>query len=184
MSNVIWKAAPEVHQLLEAIKAKHHSPRLDECSVAVCFDESKPFVKNKLNLGKLSKFSATARLYQEDKHDFCLIIPSTLWQEMLNIDQKKAYLDLQLTRCGMEYEPETIEENGKKKKIMDEMGRIQYSKAPKYDAEGNIKWKVEPLDLEVFASNVSRYGLWQDDLIMFKEAIESSGGNSAPVQNN
>lgn len=184
MPNTIWKAPTEVRQLLQAIKAKHHSPRLDECSIAICFDESKPFVKNKLNLGKLSKFSITAKLYQMDKHDFCLIIPSSLWQEMLNIDQKKAFLDLHLTRCSMEYVPETIEENGKKKKVMDEMGRIQYSKVPKYDAEGNIKWKVEPLDLEVFASNVSRYGLWQDELILFKEAIESSGGSGETVQDN
>jgi hypothetical protein len=65
------------------------------------------------------------------------------------------------------------------------LGRIQYSNEPKYDTEGNIKWKVEPLDLEVFAKNVSRYGLWQDDLIMFKEAIEElNGGSGAAVQDN
>lgn len=179
MPKVIWKAPSEVQQLLEVIKKKHHSPRLDECSLAVCFEDSKPFLKNKLNLGKLTKFGATARLYQEDKFDFCLIIPSSLWQDMLNLESKKAYLDLQLTRCSMEYEPEVVEENGKKKKIMDEFGRVQYSNAPKYDAEGNIKWKIEPLDLEVFAQNVSRYGLWQDDLITLKEAIDSSGGTSA-----
>ena len=67
---------------------------------------------------------------------------------------------------------------------MDEVGRIQFSKTPKYDAEGNIKWKVEPLDLEVFAHNVSSYGLWQDELVMFQEAIKSSEGNSAPNKNN
>ena len=185
MSNTIWKAPPEIQQLLEVIKNKNHSPRLDQCSVVVCFDEGKPFVKNKLNLGKLSKFSAMARLYQKDKHDFCLVVPSTLWQEMLNAEQRKAYLDLQLTRCDMEYVPQIVEENGKKKKIVDELGRIQYSNEPKYDAEGNIKWKVEPLDLEVFAKNVSRYGLWQDDLIMFKEAIEElNGGTGAAVQGN
>ena len=69
--------------------------------------------------------------------------------------------------------------------MVDELGMIQYSNEPKYDAEGNIKWKVEPLDLEVFAKNVSRYGLWQDDLIMFKEAIEElNGGTGAAVQDN
>lgn len=179
MPKTMWKAPREVEQLLEAVKKKHHSPRLDDCSVALCFEDSSTFVKNKLNLGKLTKFGAMARLYQQDKFDFCLTIPFSLWQDVLNLESKKAYLDLQLTRCSMEYEPETIEENGKKKKVADELGRTVYSNAPKYDAEGNVKWKVEPMDLEVFAKNVSRYGLWQDDLITLKEAIDSSGGTGA-----
>ena len=154
--------------------SKHHSPRLDDASVAICMDESKVFVKNKLNLGKLSKFSPLARLYQKDKYDFCLIIPSELWQSVLQGDQREAYLDLQLTRCDMEYVAEIVEEEGKKKKVTDEWGRTVYTNEPKYDAEGNVKWKVDSLDLEVFAENVSRYGLWQDDLFKLHEAMNAA----------
>jgi hypothetical protein len=76
-----------------------------------------------------------------------------------------------LTRLDMEYLPETVEDNGKKQKVIDEFGRIQYSKIAKTDKNGNIKWKIEPLDLEVFANNVSRYGLWQEDLFKLHEAM-------------
>ena len=71
----------------------------------------------------------------------------------------------------MEYIPEIIEENGKKKKVMDEFGRVQYSQVPKTDKEGKVKWKIDSLDLEVFAKNVRKYGLWQEDLLTLKEAI-------------
>jgi hypothetical protein len=156
MSNP-WKASDEVVQILDLVKSKHHSPRIDDCRVAVCFDDSKPFVKNKLNLGKLSKFSSTARLWQREKYDFCLIIPI----------------------------PEVIEENGKKIKLTDEFGRIQYSKVPKEDKEGNVKWKIDPLNLEVFAKNVRKYGLWQEDLLILKEAILAvDGGTSGQVKDN
>ena len=174
MSTSVWKASPEIYELLSIVKSKHHSPRLDGASVAICMDESKVFVKNKLNLGKLSKFSPLARLYQKDKYDFCLTIPLELWQSVLQGPQKEAYLDLQLTRCDMEYVPEIVEDNGKKKKVTDEWGRMAFTSEPKYDADGNIKWKIDPLDLEVFAKNVSRYGLWQDDLFKLHEAMAAA----------
>jgi hypothetical protein len=184
MSNP-WKASDEVVQILDLVKSKHHSPRIDDCRVAVCFDDSKPFVKNKLNLGKLSKFSSTARLWQREKYDFCLIIPMELWTTILKVDQREAYIDLMLTRCDMEYVSEVIEENGKKIKLTDEFGRIQYSKVPKEDKEGNVKWKIDPLNLEVFAKNVRKYGLWQEDLLILKEAILAvDGGTSGQVKDN
>ena len=130
MSNP-WVASNEVVSLLAVVKSKHHSPRLDQCEIAVCFDEGKAFLKNKLNLGKLSKFSPTARLWQRNKYDFCISIPMELWTTVLQPRQREAYLDLMLTRLDMEYIPEIIEENGKKKKVMDEFGRVQYSQVPK-----------------------------------------------------
>lgn len=167
----LTKASAEITQLLALVKSKHHSPRLDECHIAVCLEDSKAFVKNKLNLGKMSKFSPAAQLWQKEKFDFCLIIPVDLWVNVLQGETREAYLDLMLTRLDMEYLPETVEENGKKQKVTDEFGRIQYSKIGKTDKDGNIKWKIEPLDLEVFAKNVSRYGLWQEDLFKLHEAM-------------
>lgn len=169
-----WRAPAEVVDLLRIVKEKHHSPRLDMAAVAVCFDDGKPFLKNKLNLGKLTKFSAAAKLWQREKYDFCLCIPSDLWSNVFNTSAaREAYLDLHLTRCSMEYIPEMYDENNKKKKVVDEHGRIKYTAEPKYDDDGNPKWKIEPMDLEVFAKNVSRYGLWQDDLFVLHEAMNS-----------
>lgn len=154
----------EVVAILSDVIQLHHQPRLADARIAICFDDSKPFLRNKLNLGKVTKFSPLARLWQGSQYDFCLSIPMDLWHSVLKGSQRAAYLDLQLTRCTVEYKPEEIEENGKKKKVKDEWGRVQYTQEVKTDDEGNPKWKVVPLDLEVFADNVRRYGLWMDSL--------------------
>jgi len=171
---LIWKAAAELEVILETVKEAHHLPRLFQAKVGLAFDDSKPFVHNKLNLGKVSKFSPLAKLWQGLPQDFCLSIPSDLWHSVLKGNQREAYLDLQLTRCQVEYIPETVEENGKKKPIKDEWGRIQYTKEIKLDDLGNPKWKVAPLDLEVFTSNVRRYGLWHDGLLELQDAIAAA----------
>lgn len=173
---LVWKADSLVSKILNDVKEKHHVPRLSRANVAIAFDDSKPFVKNKLNLGKLSKFSPLAKLWQGHAADFCLTIPMELWHTVLQGSQRDAYMDLQLTRCGVEFLPEEVEENGKKKKIKDEFGRIKYTKEIKLDDEGNPKWKIKALDLEVFAENVRRYGLWCDDLLEFKDAIIAAPG--------
>lgn len=166
-----WKAPAEITELVAEIKEKHHKTRLAGSSICIAIDDSKPFVRNKLNLGKVTKFSSLSKLWQGQVHDFCICIPMELWHSVLTPEQREAYLDLQLARCGVEFKPDEIEENGKKKVIKDEWGRIKYTTEVKTDDEGNPKWKVAPLDLEVFTGNVRRYGLWHDDLLELKDAI-------------
>ena len=110
-------------------------------------------------------------MWHQNPYDFCITIPSDLWADFLNEDQKRAYIDLQLTRCQVEYVPETTEINGKKKPIKDEWGCIKFTNEIKLDNDGNPKWKVSNLDLEVLTSNIRRYGLWHDELLEFKETI-------------
>lgn len=172
-----WKAPQEVFDLVQNVKNKHHADRLTEASIAVCFDDSKPFVRNKINLGKVTKFSHLAKLFQSQPYDFVLTLCSDLWVEVLDNSQREALIDLLLTRCQVEYIPETVEENGKKKPVKDEWGRIQYTKEVKTDEAGNPKWKVSPLDIDVFTENVRRYGLWLDCIIEFKDACVSSSAN-------
>jgi len=167
-----WKASQDVLELINHVKTLHHSDRLSDASVVLCFDDSKAFVKNKINLGKVSKFSTIARLWQNQKHDFCLVICADLWHDVLGNVEREALIDLLLSRCEVEFVPETIEENGKKKTVKDDWGRIQYTREVKLDDEGNPKWRVAPLDLELFAKNVRRYGLWLDDLLEMKKAID------------
>lgn len=169
-----WKASSEVIDLLNLVKENHHHPRLKDAKVGIAMDESKPFLKNKVNLGKVTKFSPLARLWQGQQYDFCISISMDLWKSALKGPQRDAYLDLQLSRCSLEYLPEEVEENGKKKKTKDEWGRIQYTQEVKLDDEGNPKWKVLPLDLEIFAGNVRRYGLWLDEFLELKDAIISA----------
>ena len=169
-----WKTPQDVLELINQVKDKYHSERLADASIVACFDDSKPFIRNKINLGKVAKFNHIARLWQDYKPDFCLVICAELWQNVLKSPEREALVDLLLSRCEVELVPETFEENGKKKPVKDEWGRIQYSKEIKVDDEGIPKWKIAPLDLELFAKNVRRYGLWLDDLLEMKEAIDSA----------
>ena len=107
-----WKASEEVSDLVNEVCQKYHADRIQNASIGVCFDESKPFVKNKLNLGKVTKFSPLAKLWQGTKLDFCISISMDLWHSVLTEEQREAFIDLQLSRCGVEYLPEEIEENG------------------------------------------------------------------------
>jgi hypothetical protein len=171
----VWKATQDVLQLISDVKEKNHHPRLEHASIVACFEDSKPFVKNKLNLGKVSKFSNFSKIWQKENSDFCFCIPLDLWKDILKKDsQREAYIDLLLSRCDMEFMPEVVEENGKKQKIKDEWGRVKYTNEPKLDAEGQNKWVVLPLDLEVFTENVRRCGLWLDQLLDLKDAIKES----------
>lgn len=171
----VWKAPPEIVNLVTELQNKDHLPRLAGASMACCLDDSKPFLNNKLNLGKVSKFSPAAKLWQGQPHDFCLNICSELWESVLTLSQRPAYLDLLLCRCVVEYVPEMADEtkNGKRvrKPLKDRWGRIQYTTEIKLDNDGNPKWKVVPADLEVLAENIRRYGLWCEPLLELKDAI-------------
>ena len=170
-----WVVSQDILFLIDQIKTKNHHPRLEQASIVACFDDSKPFIKNKINLGKVTKFSPFSKLWQREKHDFCFLISSSLWADVLKVEQQQAYLDLLLTRCDVEYEPQIIEENGKKIKVKDEWGRIQFTDKIRYDDEGNPKWKISSLDLDVCSKNIKRCGLWLDTFEDFKQVVLESG---------
>jgi hypothetical protein len=167
------EANPQVRQQVDILKGKNH-PHLEQAQIAVAFTETKPFIKDRLNLGKVSKFSKSAKLWhpKDKKYDFCIYICSEVWFGMLNDHQKEAYLDLKLCQCKIEYLPEYVEENGKKIPVKDEFGRISYTNEVKYDKDGLPIWKVVPADLKVYAENIKRYGLWFEELLELKEVIE------------
>lgn len=67
-----WKAPQEIVDLVDEIKNKSHLPRLEAASIAVVIKDEKPFVNDKLNLGKVSKFSLSAKMWHQKPHDFCI----------------------------------------------------------------------------------------------------------------
>lgn len=166
-----WKASPDIQELMQTVKEKNHKPRLENASIVVCFEDSKPFPRNKLNLGKVLKFNEFHKLWQGHRYDFCIVLCSDVWYSLLVDSGREALLDLQLGRCEVEYIPETVEENGKKKVIKDEWGRIQYTEQIKVNDVGDPAWRVVPLDPPVFTRNVRKYGLWFDDLVDLQHAI-------------
>lgn len=175
----IWKADDGVLGLMRQVKAKHHHPRLEQASIAVLFNDAKPFVKERFNWGKTSKFGKVAKLFQGDQYDFYITLGMDAWTDVLSQEQREAWLDLHLTRCQVDFEPETVEVNGKPKPLKDEFGRIQYTDVMKVDEDGNPKWKVVPFDLHVLTDNVLRYGPWCQDLLDFKNALENKDKREA-----
>lgn len=168
----IWKAKQEVIDLLENVKEKHHHPRLQVASVVACFADSKPFIKNRFNWGSVKKFSPFQTLWLSQKHTFCITLCADLWHDILNDLQREALLDLHLTRCEPVFVPETVEENGKKKVIKDDWGRVQFTDQVKLDEDGNPKWQIAPLDIVVITKNVQRYSLWTEELVDFAKVIK------------
>lgn len=168
-----WKVPADVNAVVQQVKSSHH-PHLESATIAVAFDDSKPFKNDRLNWGKTQRFSDLNKLFQTPQtFDFCIVLSSDVWHDVLDASQKEALIDLHLTRCRVEYMPETVTENGKKKTIKDEFGRIKYTNEMKFDDNGNPKWKVIPLDVWVFTQNVGRYGLWCHELMEFNEAVKS-----------
>lgn len=157
-----WKASDNIQEWCRSVVEKHH-PSLADARIVVAFTDSKPFVRNRFNFGKVTKFSAFNQLFQRTKYDYCLVICADVWQSILKAEQREPLLDLLLTCCSPEYEPETVVENGKKKVVKDEWGRVKYTNEIKYDEDGNPKWLVLPLDIVTFVENISRYGVWCDE---------------------
>lgn len=173
---ITWKAPDTVVELLEKAKEQYH-PELADASIVVTFTDSKPFVKNRFNWGSVKKFSSFNQLWFKQRHDLCIDICSDVWHSVLKEPQREALLDLQLTRCSPEYEPEVVVENGKKKVMKDEFGLVKYTSDIKLDDEGQPKWVVAPLDIIVFTKNVRRYGLWCPELDDFQDAIKEKVGD-------
>lgn len=174
-----WAADSSVVNLFNDIKNKSHLPRLEEAEIAVCFQDSKPFSKGRFNWGKVRRFQPVDKLWHsyDKKYDFLIILSSDAWNVILTSSQREALADLHLTRCSVDYEPVTEEVTVKgvvKKKILkDDWGRIEFTNEIKRDKEtGDPKWKIHPLDLPVFADNVSRYGLWCSDLADFGDVLK------------
>lgn len=171
--SIVWNATTEAYELVDAVLNKHHSPRLDSARIAIAFNDSKPFIKNRFNWGGITKFSSFNKIWQKEKFDFCLVICSDVWRSILNSEQKEALIDLHLTRCEIEYVPEIVTEGKKKKVVKDEWGRIKYTNEIKTDDDGNPKWYVCPLDINVFVQNVSKYGLWCSEFCEVDKIIPS-----------
>lgn len=170
-----WKVPGDVLGLIYDLKERFHHPRLEGAEIVACFEDSKAFKHERLNLGKVFKFSEVNKIWQAKPAVFGISISSNLWHDVLNAQTREAYLDLQLARCQVEYVPEMVVENGKKKPVKDDWGRTVFTNEIKVDENGEPKWRVVPLDLSVFIGNVRRYGLWCDDLVDFGEAVRSTG---------
>ncbi len=165
-----WVVPVEVQDLLSEIKERYH-PCLQQASFAVEFVDSKPFVKDRMNLGKVTKFSKSAKLWHARRYDFAISICADVWATFLTAQQKAPLLDLHLSRCKAALEPQMVEVNGKQEKVKDEFGRVIYTNEMRLDDDGSPIWELRPLDIQVITENMLRFGPWYDDLAHLRAVV-------------
>jgi hypothetical protein len=176
-----WPAPKEIWDMVEELKGKYHAPQLDNATVAVAMKDDKPFVKNRLNFGKVSRPSPAAQIWMKEPHTFCITLCADVWQGILKPEQQIAMLDLHLTCCEPAYEPETVLEGKKKIVVKDEFGRVKFTNTIKKDKDGDIVWQVLPMDIVVIGKNVQRFGLWWTDVEDFAQTVIGVGANEKPA---
>jgi hypothetical protein len=178
-----WKAPQDVQDLCSQVVQKSHS-HLEQASFVVVFTDSKPYTRDRLNFGKVSKFSDFNKLFQSTKYDYCINICADVWRDIISPQDHMKLMDLLLSCCTPEYEPETVEENGKKKTLKDEWGRVKYTNQIKYTEEGVPKWLVTPLDIVAFVDNAHRYGLWFEEHVGSIKDVVSDDVEDEVEENN
>lgn len=169
--SITWKAPADIEGLLTKVKEANH-PHLATAKFALAFTDTQPFIKNRFNWGTVRKFSSFNKLWQGEKYDFSIVLCADIWKDIFNASQQEAWLDLLLSCCEVELEPEVVVEGNKKKQVKDEWGRVKFTDQPKYDDDGNLKYRVVPIDLIVLIQNIKRYGLWCDVMLDLKDVIQ------------
>lgn len=170
----IWKAPANVLDQMNEVRSQYHLPRLEEAKIAVAFADWKPYTKEGLQWGTVTKFSSSNKIWLEDDYNFCITLCAEVWHDILIGTEKKcALLDLHLGRCGVEYMPETVMEGKKKIVVKDEFGCTKYTNEIKRDDEGNPKWMVLNFNLHIASQNARRYGLWCPEYEEFGNACSN-----------
>jgi hypothetical protein len=155
----LWVAPKEIQKLINEIKDEHHD-RLGSASVwALCAD-SKPIRNNQLVVTMTKKCSKTEKL--STGHDFKIIVLMEAWANLPDAARRLA-VDEALSRCGVRYVPQTIEINGKKEVVKDDLGRTIFTDEIDVDKEGEPKWKINPPDAALYFPLLQRHGKYSEE---------------------
>jgi hypothetical protein len=150
----IWEAPLEIEQLVKRIKQEHHK-RLTQASVWVLVSDAPGIRDNRIIATQSKKATKTEKL--TTGHDFKIIVMAETWSNLTDA-QREVAIDEALCRCGVKYIPQTVEVNGKKEVVKDDLGRTIYTDQIAYDKEGNPKWKIEPPDAGLYFDLLKRHG--------------------------
>jgi hypothetical protein len=155
----IWEAPDDVRRTAEAIKLEHH-PHLANASLWVLCADGKAIRNNQLVVTQSKRCTKTEKL--SSGHDFKIIVLMEAWSILPDVARKIA-LDEALCRCGVKYVPQTVEVNGRKEVVKDELGRTVYTDQIEYDAEGTPKWRINPADAGLYYPLLQRHGQYSEE---------------------
>jgi hypothetical protein len=174
----IWELeqASENYTLMNELVRAYH-PVLAEAKIIIYCSDKNKIKSNAIIMAEASR--ASSKMKASVNADFTITIYVGPWSDLTPI-QKKACMDHELCHCGFQYEPvkEVVGRSRtgtpRMKVVKDEHGRTQYTNDVKRDVDGIPKWKLIDHDLEDFYDIVHRYGLWNENLRSFKQAIDQS----------
>jgi hypothetical protein len=155
----IWEAPPEIRRALEEIKVDHH-PHLANASIWALCSDGKAIRNNQLIVTQSKRCTQTEKL--SAGADFKVIILMEAWSQLPDAARRMA-LDEALCRCGVRYVPQTMEVNGRKEVVKDELGRIVYTDQIDYDKEGRPRWKINPPDAGLYYAMLQRHARYCEE---------------------
>ncbi len=155
----IWEAPDDIRRTLEELKNEHH-PHLSSASFWALCSDGKAIRNNQLIVTQSKKCTKTEKL--SSGHDFKVIVMAEAWATLPDAARRIA-LDEALCRCGVKYVPQTLEINGKKQPVKDEIGRTVYTDQIEYDTEGVPKWRINPHDAGLFFALLQRHGRYSEE---------------------
>lgn len=154
----IWPAPEGIRKQLREIKQDHHAHLALASIWALCSDGA-GVRDNRIIVTQTKKCTKTEKL--SSGHDFKIVVMMESWSKLTD-SQRHVALDEALCRCGVKYVPQSMEINGKKEIVKDDMGRTIYTEEMEYDQEGNPKWKINPPDADLFLTLLHRHGQYNE----------------------
>ena len=165
-----------IYTIMNRLVSSYHS-HLAEAKIVIYASDKNRTKANRIVIADASK--APAKLKASTNADFTITLYMTPWGD-LNVEQRDACLDHELSHCGVHYEP-CQEQVGQSRQgrprmqvVRDEYGRIQYTNEIKRDENDEPKWRLLPHDLEEFGDVVERHGRWDEAIQSFSEALNRS----------
>jgi hypothetical protein len=155
----IWEAPEEIRRMAEQIKLEHH-PHLSQAGLWVLCSDGKAIRNNQLLVTQSKKSTKTEKL--STGRDFKIIVMMEAWS-LLPDAARRIALDEALCRCGVKYVPQTVEVNGRKEVVKDELGRIIYTDQMEYDTEGVPRWRINPPDAALYYPLLVRHGQYAEE---------------------
>lgn len=155
----IWEAPQEIRRMAEQIKDDSH-PHLATAGLWVLCSDGKAVRNNQLVVTQSKKCTKTEKL--STGRDFKIIVLTESWSILPDAARQIA-LDEALCRCGVKYVPQTVEINGRKEVVKDELGRTVYTDQIEYDKEGVPKWRINPPDAGLYYAMLQRHGQYSEE---------------------
>lgn len=154
----IWQAPQDILRQINVLKDEHH-PHLANATIWALCSDGNGIRDNQVIATQTKKCTQTEKL--SSGHDFKIIIMVETWSNLTDA-QREIALDEALCRCGVKRVPQTVEVNGRKDVVKDDLGRTIYTDEIEYDKEGVPKWKVNPPDAGLFYSLLRRHGEYSE----------------------